>query len=261
LKELLETFIVRISPSHRFDHWQGGEPTDGNAVCPRCDQPLQLFWDIDASDPRFRSSTKQITFGDLRRILLYWCVPCFSSLDYQLVNGTINILAADGRTGNRVEKKKRDPTFPYDSFPQSFARRPIDLLNKSDLPTEVVNLLTETPIPKLTATGKRMLEAYVGHTVSQRGFAVMRTWAHQFGGSPHLPQGDDTIVCCNKKCNSYNNPMYAIAAIHNDPPNDLPIIETKDNVTAANGYFNFFVTLYFHMCAACKSIHAHSQGS
>ncbi len=260
--KLLESFIVRHDPAHRHDHWQGGPPTHDQAVCPRCDEPLYLFWDLDANDPRFVTKQGRPIFSGMRRLTLYWCVPCCKSIDYRLVDDQrVEILAIEGEPSSTIEKKKRDPTFPYPNFPAAFKRRPIDLFGVSQLPKTVVKLLSAEPAPKLTAARKRLLEFHVGHDVSARTFEVMRTWAHQFGGKPYLPQGDEGIVCRNENCSSHGKRMHVIAAIRNDPTNELPIIETVEDVRRSNGFFNYFIVVYFHVCKRCYSIHGHTQGS
>ena len=261
--KLLEPFIVRIDPSHRHDHWQGGSPIHDGAICPQCDRPLQLFWNLDAGDPRFTTKQGRPLFKTFDRLALYWCVPCFSSIDYILSEkGNVEVLCVDGEPASTATKRERDRGFPYANYPEQFPRNAIDLFSVSDLPKTVVDLLTAEPIPKLTDQRKHLLELHVGHQVSKRGFDLMRTWVHQFGGKPYLPQGDSWICCQNDKCRSFGKRMNVIASIHNDPPNGLPLIETMDDVNASPTHdFNFFVTVYFHCCKKCGSIHAHSQGS
>lgn len=261
--KLLEPFIVRAEPAHRHDHWQGGSPVHDGAMCPLCDHPLLLFWNLDCSDPRFVTKEGRPVFHGLDRLVLYWCVPCFASIDYLLLDtGNARVINVNGKAASDVIKATRRPTFPYVNFPSQFPHTPIDLFSLSELPKTVLDLLTADPIPKLTTESKRLLESHVGHHVSERGFELMRTWVHQFGGKPHLPQGDTQICCQNTDCKAYGKRMNVIAAIRNDPPGGLPIVETIDEVKKSPyGHFNFFVTVYFHMCKRCNSIHAHSQGT
>ena len=56
--------------------------------------------------------------------------------------------------------------------------------------------------------------------------------------------------------------MHVIAAMHNDPPGGLPIVETMEDVArSSSGWFNYFVMVYFHICKRCGSLNGHSQGT
>lgn len=261
--KLLDPFIVRADLSHRHDHWQGGSPIHDGATCLQCDHPLLLFWNLDCSDPRFVSKQGRPIFEGLDRLALYWCVTCFASIDYVLSDtGNVRVLCVNGKAASDVTKTKPRPKFPYANFPTQFQQTAIDLFLLSELPKTILDLLTAEPVPKLTEKRKRLLETHVGHSVSERGFDLMRTWVHQFGGKPHLPQGDTQICCQNTDCKSFGKRMNIVAAIRNDPPGGLPIVETLEEVKKSpTGYFNFFVTVYFHVCKRCNSIHVHSQGT
>ena len=56
--------------------------------------------------------------------------------------------------------------------------------------------------------------------------------------------------------------MKVMAAIHNDPPNGLPLVDTMEKVEKSKwGTFNSFVVVYFHFCNSCNTVHGHSQGT
>ena len=262
--KLLEPFIVRPEPGAKHNHWQGGPPKHEGAICRRCGHQFQLIWDLNCSDPRFCNKDGRPVFRNLSRLPLYWCVPCFSSIDYSIIDDAkIELLRIDGKPANLVKRKRSDPKFPYANFPGEFVRQTIRLSSVPELPTTVRKLLSGNPSLKLTEARRKLLEKHVGHDVSPRIFHAMAgTWAHLFGGRPNLPQGDDWIVCPNEQCRSHGKRMKVIAAIHNDPPNGLPLIETMDRVRKSKtGSFNWFVTVYFHFCRSCNSVHAHSQGT
>lgn len=82
--KLLEPFIVRPDAARRQDHWQGGPPVHEKAICCQCKRPLQLIWNMNTSDPRFVSNSGRRLFHTIGRLCLYWCVRCFTSLDYIL---------------------------------------------------------------------------------------------------------------------------------------------------------------------------------
>ena len=144
------------------------------------------------------------------------------------------------------------------------SRRPqgISMVGIDELPKTVRDLLIADPVPRLTDARKRLLERYIGHSVSTRGFALMRTWIHQFGGSPHLPQGDRHIVCKNPECRHRGRRMKVLAAIKNDPSGGLPVAQPLDRSKGSGSdAYNYFITVYFHICGSCMSIHGESQGS
>lgn len=261
--KLLQPFVVRPDKNARHDHWQGGAPIHAGATCRQCDQPFQLIWNLNCSDRRFVTKSGRPLFRNISRLPLYWCVPCFESIDYSIVDDqTIELQRVGGKPVDQVKRKCPDPTFPYRNFPREFAKQRISLSTLGELPMTVRRLLTEDPRPKLTESRKAMLEKCVGHSVHPRGFDLMGTWVQLFGGKPYLPQGDDWIVCPNQKCRSHGKRMKVVAAIHNDPPSGLPLIETMETMRKPQRRsFNHFVSVYFHLCNSCNTVHAHSQGS
>ncbi|GEM_PF-1413528 len=262
--QLLEPFIVRPDRNARHNHWQGGPPVHAGATCARCGHPFQLFWDLNCCDPRFRNKNGRPIFRNLARLPLYWCVPCFLSIDYSVIDDKrIELLRVDGEPAHLVKRKRPNPRFPYANFPREFDRQAIELTSGPELPKTVRELFTAEPTPKLTPARQALLERFVGHAVYPRLFALTgSTWVHSFGGTPYLPQGDDWIVCPNERCRSFGKRMKVMAAIHNDPPNGLPLVDTMEKVQQSkSGMFNYFVVVFFHFCKSCKTVHAHSQGT
>ncbi len=110
--KLLEPFIVRAEPDHRHDHWQGGSPFTMVRRARSAIISLFLFWNLDCSDPRFVDQEGRPVFHDLDRLALYWCVPCFASIDYVLLRtGNVRVLNVNGKPVPEVIKATRRPTF------------------------------------------------------------------------------------------------------------------------------------------------------
>jgi len=53
--------------------------------------------------------------------------------------------------------------------------------------------------------------------------------------------------------------MKILAAVCNDPPVGLPMIETLETVNQSNGSFNRWVQLVFHLCDTCFTVHSCSR--
>ena len=262
--KLLDVFIVRPCSNAEFDHWQGGTPIHQDAVCRRCNKPFQLIWHLNCLDPRFKTNDDRPIFSGISRLALYWCFRCGSSIDYTIVRDeSVDVICIDREPVSQAKPRKLRESFPYPNYPDAFHQQAIALSRVVEMPTTVQELLGSATPPQLTEAGQQLLEEYVGHRVTKQEFELMRgTWVHQFGGEPFLPQGDDWIVCRNGGCPRQGQRLPVIAAIHNDPPNGLPFIQTMEDVRKSKtGFFNFFVTVYFHMCVVCNTIHGHSQGS
>lgn len=260
---LLNPLVVNVKSSGQQDHWQGGPVVHKGTDCPRCNELLILFWDLDATDHRFVTRQGRRIFKNCERIFLYWCPRCGSAIDYSVESATnILVLEVDGLDPSQVTKEQPRPNFPYRDYPKEYERTRISMVGIHELPKTVRDLLVSDPVPRLTDARKKLLERYVGHSVSARGFELMRTWIHQFGGSPHLPQGDQHIVCKNPECRHRGRRMKVLAAIKNDPSGGLPIAQPLDRSKRSDSdSYNHFITVYFHICGSCMSIHGESQGS
>lgn len=260
---LIAPFVVNVSSPGQHEHWQGGPVLHDGAACPRCNKRLILFWNLDATDGRFVSRQGRHVFKGIERLFLYWCPRCGSAIDYSIEpTGNLRLLAMNGLATHQVPQEAAQPNFPYRDYPHEYERRRISIVASHELPKTVRDLLTVTPIPKLTDARKVLLERHVGHAVSARGFELMRTWIHQLGGAPYLPQGDQHVVCQKPECRRRGQRMKFLAAIKNDPPGGLPIAQPFVPTEASEStYYNHFITVYFHICSSCRSIHAESQGS
>jgi hypothetical protein len=242
---ILPGFRVRVAKRSRYDHWQGGSALEGGAVCPVCDRPLLLLWDLNCLDPRFHIRGRP-RFKDLERLPLYYCWPCCAEMDYRVVER------------NRVEVLRNQGTaqgkdFPYKNYPLQFDRQPIELDRLDEMPRraqEVVNTAMGDPVPAL---GKRELAKWLGRPV-RYGFDI---WWHQLGGLPSLVQGPEQIVCPNKTCSWSRRgwAMKILAVIINDPPSGLPMVETMQEVNKNKGRFNKYVQVVFHVCRGCLTLH------
>ena len=252
--KLLAPFVVRPNPDGRFKHIQGGSPIHESSLCPHCNRSLQLVWNLDCSDTRFRTSLGRPLFKGIDRLALYWCFPCFTPLQYRIID---NSSLGDFSTDPNFTP---EPKPPYKNFPAEFEELEISLTGISELPTTVQKLLTSKSPPKLTDNRRKLLERHVGHSVSERTFELLGTWIHQFGGAPYLAQGDEWITCRNPACKSSGKRMKFLAAVRNDPPNGLPFVETLEKVSP-DGHFNSFVAVYFHYCKSCSTISCHNQST
>jgi hypothetical protein len=53
--------------------------------------------------------------------------------------------------------------------------------------------------------------------------------------------------------------MKIPAAISNDPPSGLPMVETMNDVKKNKGHFDYSVQVIFHICRGCLTLHAGNQ--
>jgi hypothetical protein len=144
--------------------------------------------------------------------------------------------------------------FPYRRYPTAFPRQPIELSPFSELPSVVKQALKTPPGNQVPPKMRSAAKAWFGHRV-RYGFDL---WWHQFGGSPWQIQGPERFECPNTKCSWSRRKirMNVLAAIMNDPPSGLPMIEPMREVRKAKGHFNSYVQVIFHICRGCLTIHA-----
>jgi len=245
--QILPGYQVRLAKRSPHDHWQGGAAYHQGAVCPICDRPLLLLWDLACSDPRFAVGGRPL-FKNLERLPLYYCWTCSAEMDYRIV------------TPNRIKVLKNQGEFqgkhfPYKNYPLQFPRRPIELNRLIEMPEAAQKIVSSCfGCDRIPASGKKALEKWLGRKVK---FAF-DIWWHQLGGLPWLAQGPERIVCPNKQCSWSHRgwAMKILAVVMNDPPSGLPMVETIEEVKKDHGHFNNQVQVIFHVCRGCLTLHA-----
>jgi hypothetical protein len=241
----LPGFRVIPAESARQNHWLGGPPSHRGATCRTCDRPLLLLWDIDCSDRRFIVRGRR-RFKRLERMPLYYCWTCGGELDYIVFSSNrLKVVKCQGQP--------QGGDFPYANYPVDFPRMPIQLDRLSNIPKDA-KLAIQDDSMRIPRAKRRLIESWLGRPVRFQ-FDI---WWHQFGGQPWLVQGPERIICANKQCGWSRRkwPMKILASIINDPPGGLPMLETMEQVQKANGHFNSYVQVVFHICPGCLSIHA-----
>jgi len=256
-RALLKTrYRVKLADKPDADHWSGGPPTHRGATCPACKIPLLLLWDIDCKDTRFPPRT----FGPLTRLPLYFCWGCVGDLAYQIVDPHhIRIHLGERRDG---------PNFPYDPYPEAFERRGLVLLE--GVPDEILrigrNLAArweedgdgddEAPIPTPTPDEQIILNEFFGHPVTlPRCF-----FHHQLGGPGGHHGAEEVFDCPNPACaggfvdrlRGRKRRMRFLAGVLNDPWGGLPLVEPADDETRR--YWNYFVSVQYHICDCCWTV-------
>jgi hypothetical protein len=244
---LMPGFMAKSVANSQHDHWIGGPARHKSAHCAICDRPFLLIWDLNCQDERFIVDGKSV-FGTLDRLPLYYCWTCSSRFCYRIVADDIEILQFDG--------KYQGGNFPYSNYPESFARTPLEFFSREDTPTEVNEFFeiwrADENRLSLTVHECDLLTRWFGHTVKNS----LGIWWAQLGGEPFLMQGTETDPCPNPKCSASKAklPMKVLAAIPNDPPSGLPMLETMSQVEADGGHFNHYVQLVYYFCDQCQTI-------
>ena len=111
-------------------HWFGGEPYHSGAKCPVCKIPLLLLADLDCLVLREKEAAK--LFHELDRLPLYYCWRCCADrLSYRVISpAKVKVLCNEGR--------RQEDDFPYKDYPDSFERKPAELV---PIPYETAKLL------------------------------------------------------------------------------------------------------------------------
>ena len=248
-------FIARPGEESPYGHLQGGPTSDPEAKCQMCNRPLLRIWQLDCSDPRFvKAGAQEPAFAGLTTLPLYYCWRCGGEYAYRVTaDGTVEMLESKLLTGPPGDD------FPYPNYPSHFPQQPIRLYRPDDLPELVRKYLFDHPpalfdrIPKNHA---QPLTDFFRHEVSA-GYDV---GCHQLGGVPALAQGEEHITCPNPACpktaqKNKREPMQVLAAMYNDPPAGLPMIESMEPGEKRRR-FNYGVQLVFHLCDACFTVHS-----
>jgi hypothetical protein len=251
-RPLLETrFRVHVSEQSDGDHWSGGPAYHRGAICPACELPLLLLWDINCKDSRF----PQRKFGPLERLPLYFCWGCVNDLSYQLVSGNeLRIFSGEQRKGL---------TFPYQHYPTSFERKALAL--DSGVPDEIRHLVQKiysrignNDAPSISSKERKVLRDFFGHPV----ISEMCTVHHQLGGKPlSLYWAMEVFNCPNPACRNDSEDgvprkkraMKFVAGIINDPWGGLPMVDPATKETKKD--WDYFVSVQFHICDRCWMIY------
>jgi hypothetical protein len=254
-QEILPGFMARSVAASQHDHWIGGSAQHKSAHCAVCDRPFLLIWDLNCRDERFVVDGKSV-FETLDRLPLYYCWTCSSRFSYRIAADDIEILEFHGQY--------QGDDFPYSNYPESFPKTPLQLSKRDEIPVEILEFLEKQGAdsgedededwPMLTQKECAVLTSWLGRPVT----STLDIWWHQLGGEPFLLQGADTDPCPNSKCVAHKTkqPMKILAAIKNDPPSGLPMLETMSEVDANNGHFNHYVQLVYYFCDQCHTIRA-----
>jgi hypothetical protein len=146
-----------------------------------------------------------------------------------------------------------------DKYPE----RPLRLYRPEELPPVVRayvlderdDSLSFEPIPE---DEQFILSSFFGHPVKT---TMIDLWWHQFGGEPWLVQGQEEIVCPNPKCKCHVRgvTMKILAAVCNDPPGGLPMVESIAMAQADHGHFDRGVQVVFHICNSCFTVQASNR--
>jgi hypothetical protein len=222
----------------RRAHWQGGDPPHKDAVCPACGNRFHLLWDIDCTDPRFRSESSQV-FGKLTRIPLYYCLHCPHPTIYRCTNAT----------RLRVFTVKHLPSegSPFSDYPDAFPRTRLSL---TAIPDDI-----ETLVLVCQCVGTDWLRRKQRSTLTNYfGSRYLNLRRSQFGGVPVLQQDNPQLTCPYEKCptHEWESPilghrhftMKLLASIESDAR--FPM-ETHG------------AQIVFHICWACQTIYADYQ--
>jgi hypothetical protein len=248
-QELLSTFMAKSVAVSQHDHWIGGPARHKSAYCAVCDRPFLLIWDLNCRDERFVLDGKSV-FGTLDRLPLYYCWTCSSRFSYRLTADDIEILEFHG--------EYQGDDFPYSDYPENFPRVSLEFFAYEDVPAEVNNFFAVWKADEnrmtLSVDECDLLTRWFGHTVKNS----LGIWWAQLGGEPFLIQGTETYICPNPKCSGSKTgvPMKVLAAIPNDPPSGLPMLENTAQVNKQGGHFNHFVQLVYYFCDQCHTIRA-----
>lgn len=218
-------------------HWQGGPPQHANAVCPFCEKPLLLYWDIDCRDPRFAAESPEL-FAGLERLPLYHCWRCPEPTVYQVLPG--------GPIAMLKPEKKSSEESPFENLPAEFRKTAIQL---NPLPREIANLLIiaeDFSEQWLSAEEHRRLRTFFGNDPEVQSW----TSPDQFGGAPSFMQGRREIRCPNPGCLTHQ--MGHPLERRNSVLKDLAAIEPDESF----GVSDQFAQVAFHLCWKCNTVHA-----
>ena len=155
----------------------------------------------------------------------------------------------------------------YEPYPISFKRVPLAFDGSWSKSIErIVDKLfddnKQLNDDTLTKQEQTALNEYCGHDVPMPLFFYF----HQFGGIPlHRSWSEEPIECPNPNCRTHplskllfgrkKRKMSFLAGILNDPWRELPMVEQKTPETKK--HFNHFeVTVQFHICPGCFTVHA-----
>jgi hypothetical protein len=188
---------------------------------------------------------------------LYFCWGCVNDLAYQVLpQNRFKII--------NMHYWHKGPSFQYEPYPSHFDRRPLALT--AGLPDEARAVLAawnriKDPMGRrLSARRHQILAECLGHPVS----TSMSLFHSQFGGKPTQRWwGEETTRCPNKECpgrlpsgprGEKGRAMSFLAGVLNDPLSGLPMVEKASEVTER--WWNFFVSVQFHICGKCWTVHA-----
>lgn len=247
---LMKSLIARAVDSADYDHWQGGEPAHEDALCQSCGRLLLQIWDLNCEDPRFARNGEAV-FQGIKRLPLLMCWRCSGSLAYVVRNQSIEMLECSG--------KYQGDNFPYRDYPQFFPRRALRPTHRDELPSQFHELLeelrndhSEETDREFTDERQQLLYEILGRNITDSFYL----WWHQVGGEPGLLQGLDEQPCPNPSCKGFSNdePLKVLAAIKNDPPGGLPMLESLEQIEQDDGFFNSWVQLVYYVCDRCFAI-------
>jgi hypothetical protein len=224
------------------DHWLGGPAFHRGSVCPACKSPLRLLWNLNAKDSRFPRGK----FGSMDRVPLYFCWHCLSDFGYQMTDHkrlkTFRIERLEGQD------------FPYKPYPEHFERRPLSF--DSSVPAEVRKTLKEWDDEKLASKPtRRIVEPFLGHAI----VSWRDVFFNQFGGAPlNCFWFDERPRCPNPRCpgrlsDGRGYSMSFLAGVLNEPERGLPMATPTGG---SDSKFEFLVTVQFHICSKCLTLHA-----
>jgi hypothetical protein len=249
-------FAIRTTDSEDTGHSFGGEPYHKGAECPVCKVPLLLLADLDCSQLRKQVDAK--LFQSLKRLPLYYCWQCCAEhLTYIVMDEKrIKIL--------RNEGARQGDDFPYPSFPQSFASRPISL---TPIDYELGKLLAVYQEVDKDWLSKADLQKIKGGLKPLRhaGFSAGDVNRHQVGGLLGLIQGHERVGCPNAKCryyklfkDGYAVRMKELAVLCNDPQSGLPMVESPEELENPSRW-NEWVQVVYWVCEECLAIAASNR--
>jgi len=241
---LRQGYQLDTSAIDRHDHWQGGAPKHKGAVCPSCDQPVRLLWDINCSDARFRKESPQV-FGKLKRLPLYYCLNCPYPTIYRCT-GTQRVKMIPASAADSSESS-------FSNFPDVFPRKRIAF---GTIPPEIENLLLIRQLlgeEWLRTNHRHLLADYFHSRPSPSGNSSIRR--SQFGGVPILQQDRPKLMCPNDTCPTHT---WGHPIVRNSRYYQMKLLATIEQDTGFE-MESHDAQIVFYICWACQTIHGDCQ--
>lgn len=229
-------YRVSVAPGPMQNHWCGGPTVHEGAICPLCNQPLLLLWDINGRDARFHSECPEF-FDGIDRLPLYYCARHPEETIYQV------------RPKESIRtfqpQRRSDEGSPFGNIPPLFERKPLQL---EPIPRNIENLLViirEFDEEWLQETERASISEYLGIGFDRH--------LSQFGGTPFIarryPNG---LPCPNPECLTHRMGHPMLRNKLHFQMKQLAVIDADAGFEWEHNY----AQIAFHLCWKCFTVHA-----